>query len=217
MYFYLMKKYTIILFVVFSVHFNDSIGQINALTETGDKVQLFKDGTWKYTDDKTEEPNKVIKLNPIKFDRSIKNDFLVKSTRVKMGVWVNSKKWTFSKEKPEESAEYTFKYKDGDLYAMFITEELNIPLESLKKIALDNAKEAAPDIKLTHEEYRIVNGKKILTLEMTGTIQGIKFTYFGYYYTNENSTIQLITYTGEKLMQEYKDEAANLLNGLVEL
>jgi len=49
---------------------------------------------------------------------------------------------------------------------MMIAEKMEIPLESLKEIVLDNAKEAAPDIKIVKEEYRTVNGIRVLMMQM---------------------------------------------------
>jgi hypothetical protein len=54
-------------------------------------------------------------------------------------------------------------------------------------------------------------------LQMTGTIQGIKFTYFGYYYSNANGTIQFLTYTSDNLFSSYQKDIEEFLNGLVEI
>ena len=54
-------------------------------------------------------------------------------------------------------------------------------------------------LRLSKSRYRIVNGIEVLMMQMSGTIQGMRFTYYGYYYSNSNGTIQLLTYTGENL------------------
>lgn len=100
---------------------------------------------------------------------------------------------------------------------MLISEKIQIPIETLKGIAYENAKNAAPDIKIIKEEYRTVNSIKVLMMQMSGTIQGIKFIYFGYYYSNTNGTIQFITYTSENLFKTYFDDIELFLNGLVEI
>ena len=100
---------------------------------------------------------------------------------------------------------------------MVITEESELSLESLKEIAVENARNAAPDIHIVKEEYRYVNGIKILLLQLDGTIQGTKFTYLGYYFTNENGTLQFLTYSTQKLMKKYNGDCEKLLNGLVDL
>lgn len=114
-------------------------------------------------------------------------------------------------------AEFELVKKDGDLYGMIVTERLEIPLETLKIIAVENARAMAPDLRVVKEEYRMVNGLKVLVLQMNGTMQGIKFAYFGYYYSNENGTVQFVTYTSQSLMKTSQKECETLLNGLVVL
>jgi hypothetical protein len=141
---------------------------------------------------------------------------LIKSKRANVGVWINTKIWSFTNNSTNEDAEIQFEKRTGDIYAMLITEKIQIPLESFKSIALQNAKNAAPDIKIIKDEYRNVNGKKVLMLQMSGTVQGIKVVYFGYYYSSEKGTTQLISYTGENLFKAHMTEMEVLLNGLVE-
>ena len=100
---------------------------------------------------------------------------------------------------------------------MIISEKMEIPLETLKSIALNNGRKAAPDLKITKEEYRIVNGAKVLLLQMNGTMQGIKFSYYGYYFSNSNGTVQFVTYTSTNLITSYLPKIELLLNGIVEL
>jgi len=190
--------------------------QTKAITETGDEVILNQDGTWKYV----KEPvvtNDVIKVNDKEFSKDKNSSFLVKSKTINIGIWLNPKEWNFSKSTSNESAEFQFQKKDEDLYGMLISEKMQIPIETLKGIALENAKKAAPDIKVINEEYRNVNGIKVLMMQMSGTMQGIRFVYYGYYYSNSNGTIQLVTYTGENLLNDYLDDIELFVNGLVEL
>lgn len=105
----------------------------------------------------------------------------------------------------------------SDLYGMVITEQIEIPLTTLKTLALENGKKVAPDLRIIKEEYRHVNGKKILMLQMHGTMQGIKIAYIGYYYSNSNGTIQLVSFTSQNLVNKFYTEIQTLLNGLVEL
>lgn len=191
--------------------------QINAVTDSGEQVLLNNDGTWKYINGHKESSESIAQIptNPNSFNKKASNSFLLKSIRTQIGVWLDSKKWKFKKAVNNESAEYELQYKDGDLYAMLITEKIEIPLESLKTIALENAISVAPDAKVVKEEYRIVNGLKVLMLQMNGTTQGIKFSYYGYYYSNENGTVQFVTYTSQNLINQYKSICEDILNGLV--
>jgi hypothetical protein len=106
------------------------------------------------------------------------------------------------------------RHESGDGYALIIAERLQIPMASFKQIVLTNARSAAPDAKLVAEEVREVNGVPVSCLQITGTAQGLAFHYFGYYYTGKLGSVQVITYTGETLFEEYKPDFEELLNGL---
>lgn len=188
--------------------------QIRGVTESGEEVLLFQDGTWKFVNDSASSVEEI-KMNAQKFFRDKSAGFLVKSSKVDVAVWMNPKLWSFSKAESDEASELKFERKDLDLYGMLITERIQIPLDNLKDIALDNARKVAPDIRIKKQEYRNVNGLKVLMLQMSGTIQGIKFTYFGYYFSFLGGTVQFLTYTSSNLFDTYEKDAEQLLNGLV--
>lgn len=192
-------------------------GQTKAVTENGDEVLLYDDGTWKRADGGSDLEETPIKTNPSTFTKAGSSSFLLKSSKFNVGFWLNSKKWKFEKGKSNDDAEYELQLKNGDLYAMIIAEGMQIPLETLKKIAIENGRAAAPDLAIENEEYRTVNGIKVLHLQMTGSMQGMKFFYYGYYYSNANGTVQFITYSSQNLLKTYQADAEELLNGLVEL
>jgi hypothetical protein len=188
--------------------------QEKAVTSTGEEVILFDDGTWKYMNVELPTVDEIT-TNPRNFTKTKESSFLLKSKKTNNGFWINPKKWDFRKGTDNPDAEYELQLKEGDLYGMIITEKVEIPLEALKNIALSNAKSVAPDVRVIKEEYRNVNGLKVLCMQLDGTTQGIKFSYFGYYYSDESGTVQFITYTAQSLIEEYRDTAENLLNGIV--
>lgn len=192
------------------------LAQKKAITDSGEEVILYDNGTWKYVNDSLNE-KKEIAVNPKPFTKKSAATFLVKSTRTKIGVYIDTKTWTFKKAEDNEDAEYQFQVKNNDLYGMLIAEKTEVPLETLRGIALENAKQVAPDIQVMKQEYRTVNGKKMLFMQMQGTTQGVKFAYYGYYYSNPKGTVQLVAYTSQELINDLKDEAEELLNGLVVL
>ena len=89
-------------------------------------------------------------------------------------------------------------------------------MDVLKGIALTNAQSVSPDIKVIKEEYRTINGIKVFAMQMSGTIQGMRITYYGYYYSNSKGTMQLLTYTGENLFDDYLEDIELFINGLIE-
>jgi len=209
-----MKK-SISFIVILFICYTQIIAQINAITDSGDEVYLFDDGTWRYVDNKLELDNKIA-VNETVFLKSENQSFMVKSSKANLGIWIDPKKWSFNKQSNNPDVEYEFSLRDEDLYGMLISEKIQIPINSLKKIAYDNAVAAAPDVTIVKEEYRKVNGLELLMLRMEGTIDGIKFAYQGYYYSNESGTIQMVLYTGSNLMDYYSDEVFAFLNGLSE-
>lgn len=52
-------------------------------------------------------------------------------------------------------------------------------------------------------------------MKLSSTINGVKFYYYGYCYSDESGTVQFITMTSKNLMDKYKKEFKLLVNGLV--
>ncbi len=188
--------------------------QIKAITENGDEVLLYENGTWK-----SQVKNSAlfgtaeIPENNIPFKKDSKSTFLLKSKVVNVGVWLNPAKWTISKG--NEPQEYKFTLKGESVYGMLITEKVEFPLETLKKAALTNAQNASADLELVREEYRTVNGLRVLMMQLEGTLQGIKFDFYGYYYATSQGSVQLVTWTVKDLFPSQQLEMENLLNGMV--
>ena len=190
--------------------------QVRAITENGEEVVLFENGKWEYVESGEVVDEEEIPMNPIKFTRPTTSTFLLKSTKFNVGTYLDSKKWSIEKGKGDDAYEYQLTLNQGDLYAMMITEQVEIPLDALKEIALENARDVAPDVYVVKEEYRTVNGLKVLVLQMNGTLSGIKFSYYGYYFSSEKGTIQFIGYTSQNLLSKYQKTIEDLLNGLVQ-
>jgi hypothetical protein len=185
-----------------------------AVTDTGEKVILNSDGTWVYAD-KAPKPVKRIETNKQKFEKPKDATFLVRSTRNNSAYWINSAKWSFKKTEGDAAAEYQFQLKSRDLYGMAVTEGIEMPLESLADTALANARSAAPDAKMIMQEYRVINGKKVVYMVINGTIKNVNFTYHGYYFSNSSGSTQLVAYTASNAVGKYTAEINDFLNGLV--
>ncbi|MFI0490513.1 hypothetical protein [Flavobacterium sp.] len=200
---------------------NATIAQINALTDNGRQVLLSPNGTWKYSEvsgDQNPISIDTLKTNIDKFTKIKQATFLVKSKNVNVGIFISPTKWTFEPHKDnEKNPEYRFILKSGEGYAMIVTEKTQIDLVNMRQIALLNAQKASMDIKETSAEYRIVNNIKVLCLKFKGTVKGIKFVYFGYYYSNSNGTVQLLSYSSQQYFDSIQKELENFLNGLVEI
>ena len=190
--------------------------QERAVTEKGDEVILNPDGTWEYVDKEILEAS-AIPINPNRFFKDDKATFLLKSKKFNIGFWLDPKKWSFSKAVDNPDAEYELVLKDEDAYAMIITERISMPITTLRSIAIENAMEAFSNLKIVEEEYRTVNGLEVLFLHMNLSVEGMKMSFYGYYYSNDSGTVQFVTFTSQNMIITYKSFLESLLNGMVEL
>lgn len=181
-------------------------GQIRATTEDGRKVLLYPDNTWKLAAAPAQPTSGSSSFTkPASATKVV--DIHAGTTRLSY----DPARWT-----PEASTDRTrmmFQHVDGDGYALVIRERLQMSLDALKEVALSNAMQAAPDARIVFEESRVVNGTKLLCLIIEGTTSGVAFTYYGYYYSGKPGIVQLVTYTGQNLFEEYKPDFENFLNG----
>ena len=208
----MINKIIVISIIFFTVFSN---AQTKAVTENGEEVILYKDNSWRFVNDSLNVVVEIIKNDEI-FLKNSNSSFLVKSSKTNIGVWINPKEWNFIKAKTESPAELTFNNKDFEIYGMLLTEKTEIPVETLIGIAFENALEVSSDVQIIEKEYRNVNGLDVVMMKLKGTIQGVKFIYFGYYYSNSEGTYQFLTYTSQKLFDQNENEMLKLLNGLVE-
>ncbi|MBW3539190.1 MAG: hypothetical protein KY476_02875 [Planctomycetes bacterium] len=169
-----------------------------AKTEDGKDAILEADGTWSDVGKYTKDKNATLAYTG---KRGTFAMYLVPDT------------WKKLDEVDNEDAEVEFDHKDGDVYAMIIAERIMVPLNTLKKIAFDNIRALDESAKIAFEEKRTVNGKNVLCLTIEATVEGIPFTYHNYYYSGDEGSFQVMTFTGRNLFKEYKPEMEAFLNG----
>jgi hypothetical protein len=187
-----------------------SSGIVNAVSEDGKPVILKPDGTWTFDGTSTVKTNSGGKG----FGRPAASTKVVKSKKGFYEIWYDPAKWTpTSPINPE--AELEFRHSSGDAYGMAIAERVTMPISTLMEHAIKNAKHAAPDLRVVKEGERTVNGAEVNWMKMNGTIEGIRFTYYGYYWTGGSGSLQVVMYTGQNLFKEFKKDFDSFLNGLV--
>lgn len=181
---------------------------MRATTEDGRKVILKKDGTYRVV-----ESPKPSALGSQAYQKPVKATAVCKPKGDRFLIWYDPSVWR--EEDTTNSTKPSFIHKDGDIRAVDIAERIETSIEALKEIAVNNARQAAPDARVTFEENRVVNGKNLLCMKIEGTIKGIKFVYLSYYYAGRAGIIQHITYAPANLFSEYETDMTNFLNGLV--
>lgn len=126
-------------------------------------------------------------------------------------ITMDSARW--KQTKSDEQGRLNFQHSSGDVAAMVIAERIAIPMDKLKAIAVSNAKEVSKDVQVVEEGRRNVNGVEVLLMRLEGTVDGVPFAYLGYYYGGDQGSIQVITYTGRNLLDEYRSVMEEFLNG----
>lgn len=208
-----MKQY-FLFFIASFIIAKITVAQKKAITDNGDEVILYDNGTWKYTKEFIDTAS-FIKTNPIAYKKPADANFLIKSKLTHVGFWINPKKWSFGKSTSNENAEYELHDKDGTMLVEVISEKLGLPLKTLRTLAIKNARAVAPDLQIVKEEYRTVNGLKVLLMWSEGTISDIRFIYYGYYYSDSSSSTQYLLIGMKDAGTFNERKADSLLNGLV--
>jgi hypothetical protein len=120
-------------------------------------------------------------------------------------------KWV--QQKSDEPGRLQFAHRNGDGYAMLISERVEIALPALREIALENARKLSPDLTVTHEEKRTVNGTDVLMMQLEAMASGVRFSFVGYYWAGSAGSVQVVAYTGRNLLDEYRSDFEAFLNG----
>lgn len=167
---------------------------------------MLPDGTWKYVPEASPASSAPA-------SKPEESKTLFKAAQGGFGIWYDNAKWVIVNEADNQGRVH-FKLKRGDAYAFVLVEEISIPISTLREVALENAKAAAPDARIIFEENRTVNKTQVLCMKIEGTVKGIPFRYYGYYYGGKQGTIQVLTFTGQNLFAKYEQDFTDFLNGL---
>jgi hypothetical protein len=189
-----------------------------AITERGDSVMLNANGTWDYLSNLSSEAEaeRIIKENPREYKKPSSSKAESKGLGDAYRVYYNNEIWRrVSPSELNEEADLAWSMKKGDAYGMVIFEEIEINMEDLSQIAFDNALELSDGLEMVNREYRNVNGEDLVFMEMAGKMGGINVTYYSYYFSNENGSIQFHTFTGTQVLDKYRETFDSLLSGLI--
>ncbi|MDH4262159.1 MAG: hypothetical protein OEV78_03835 [Spirochaetia bacterium] len=188
---------------------SSSKAPIKAVTESGESVNLYFDGTWKYV------PKELRAINSKKFTTPSLSKDNVKGKNTQYTINYDSKKWKILEKSLSEIAEYSLEYTDAKAYAMVVPENEYIPMEELRNVVIQNVREASSSVKILNEEERVVNGVKVIMLTIKANIEGMNFIYMYYIYSEKKSSFQIVGFTAEESFPDYKNDIEELLNGFV--
>jgi hypothetical protein len=192
-----------------------AVADQRAKTEDGKEVILRDDGTWVYADAPTKAATKPKAGGEYVKDKNARLAYTGKNGN--FALYLVPNRWRQSPMPNNPDAEAQFIHKDGDSMAMVISERISIPVDVLKNVALEKMRSVDKDARVVNEETRNVNGKEVMCLTTNVIAQGVPFTFYAYYFSGTEGSIQIVTWTGQNLFKEVKPELEAFLNGFVTL
>lgn len=188
-------------------------GQTKAVTEHGDVVVLYDDGSYTYVDDSIRLSNEIA-INEKNFKTPRKSKGKAESRLNDSYVLYNKDMWTCTELEDESyPKEYQFTSKDQKFVGLLLTEDGQTSIVQLAKNALQNVRELNPDITVEEKEFRNVNGTKVLMLRFRVKIKGMPLCYQAYYYSGPEGSTQFLVFGMEEDMELQRDDIEDFLNG----
>jgi len=223
-----MKKATSVFLISIFLLINASSSncQTIAVTETGDTIYVYDNGTWSYEFQEemplineldylsaelkidTVEEKLIHPTDANKEVRNSKNQFIIK---------YNDRKW---KRVPpatlNEIAEFAFEGKTFAIWCIVIAEETEIAPDLLFKIAKNTMEEnTGSNVDIINTELRTVNGSNVIRGTFKAYISSITFVFDSYYFSNDLGSVQFTVWSGDKIWERNEKEILDLLNGLI--
>ncbi|MEM6964937.1 MAG: hypothetical protein AAF573_09240 [Bacteroidota bacterium] len=221
----MVNKIFFIFIIIFVNNFKVS-SQIKAVTERGDTIYVYNNGTWSFEEGEQPEAGQEFSfleekllidtiLSEFTFNPKATKD--VKSGFGFFNIKYDSKSWKrIPPGELNDEAEFAFQGKYKDIYCMVIAEEIEVGMENLIKIARNMMREnAGANVKELKTELRNVNGTQVIRGVSEVSLNGITFIFDGYYFSNNKGSVQFTTWTSTNLYKKYEPEILDLLNGLV--
>lgn len=203
---------------------HSTFAQVRAITEDGDSIYVYDNGTWSYELKVESEGNPYEQLLDIdvQFDSSTTQFFMPENAKQKItskfdffDFYYDSNDWervpsgTINAE-----AEIAFKHKGTDIYSTIITEEIELGVEMTYKVAIMNAEEGSGNpVKVLKKEIRNVNGVQMLHTVFEANFDGFEATFVNNYYSGEFGTVQILSWTSTNIVKKYKQDMLDLING----
>lgn len=211
-------------FIALNLFAYSATAQVRAVTEDGDSIYVYDDGTWTYELKEENEGNpfeELLDIN-VQFDTSTTPFTKPENAKQKItskfeffDLYYNSDDWErVPPGKINAEAELAFKHKKTDIYSTVITEEIEIGVGMTYKVAIMNAEEGSGNpVKVLKKEIRNVNGVEMLHTVFEANFAGFEATFVNNYYSGEFGTVQILTWTSTNIVDKYYQDMLDLING----
>ena len=113
-----------------------------------------------------------------------------------------------------EAGQFALSHSPAQGHALVIEEHIAVPLDAIQDVALANAQFADPEAKFVIRDKRRINGVTLWFLKIEAEVGTVPMVFLGYYYADQSSTVQVVTYTAKTLLPESEHDLMEFLNGL---
>jgi hypothetical protein len=127
-------------------------------------------------------------------------------------LWVDETKWEQKKSGP--LSELQFSHVSGDVWALVETGLFATPTTLLRENVLKTVKSTNPNAKIINEEQRLVNGRQVLAIQFSTSIDGNPIRVLGYYHGGSSGWIQAIAFARDSEFPNKIGEITDFLDGL---
>ncbi|RFC54735.1 hypothetical protein [Brumimicrobium aurantiacum] len=203
-----------------------SNAQTTAVTEDGDTIYVYQNGTWSFDKDEVSPiPNHLSFMyldldidtlstpftTPKSAKSKVSNDFISFDVNYNNDLWKRVPPATLN-----DDAEFGFQSKEHDIWSIVISEETTIAPDDLFRIAKNSMEEnTGSEVEILKTEHRTINGTPIIRATVRASFSGITFIFDSYYYSNENGSVQFTTWTSDKIWKRNENVILDLMNGFV--
>lgn len=141
---------------------------------------------------------------------------MLKSTVMPADFYYNSDEWKSIPPKTlNESAEFSFMHLTKPIYAIAITEASHLSIMSLRKTVLVNLYRVVDSASIFKQEWRMVNGYRMLAMGVKTNISNNDYIYFWYLYSGPFGICQFVAWTDEQSFKINQYFIENILDGIV--
>lgn len=111
--------------------------------------------------------------------------------------------------------QFAFSHSSGEGHALVISERTALSPDSIQDVALANAQSVDPHASIGFRNKIRANGVPLWFLKIEVTVETIPMIYWGYFYSGESGTVQVVTYAEKSRFPEYEQSFMDLLSGLM--
>ena len=190
-----------------------SMVPIEALAVTSGRPLLIPAGV-PSNFEKSGEPCQNISPESASYTRVPSGNRLFKTRVAGFRLWASADSWVAVKTKATENYDAALDHVAHNVQAVVITQSGSAPASSLGDLAIQSARKRDPNAMLKATENRVVNGHQLVCITYESTVQGELMTFYGYLYSDDQGTIEVIGMAPQKLFPIYRAELTELLNGL---